>query len=297
MKTKVNSSATRQEHSPPSATLRRLLLGASVTLALVAGCSSSDDDGELPDGTGASLVGYVSVEVGDEDDELETDLNAVFIRIDDTKIIGGVIDALATLRGGDDICIVSEQGGDSVLGLDLNDYLDQTISAGQTLTFTSPAGTYATLARQTATNPFDGGTLLLYELPGDALAGMPPAGLTLDIPGDVFPAFSRVAVPDMPAPLTDFSPPIGDSASANTAFSWTPSSVAGALVSLGLNSDVESIDCLLVDDGRFTLPDSVTAQLTGTFNGTVVDADRDVSTLERSGDAVVFVIVENTRGT
>ncbi len=216
------------------------MLGASVTLALVAGCSSSDDD----------------------------------------------------------ICFVSEQGSDSILDLDLNDYLDQTISAGQTLTFTSPAGTYATLERQTDTNPF-GGTLLLYELPGDALAGVPPAGLTLDVPGDVFPAFSNVEAPDLPPSLTDFSPPIDSPAGAATAFSWTPSSVAGAQISLELDSGAESIDCLLVDDGSFTLPDSVMAQITGTFNGTVVDADRDATALARSGsagDAVLFVIVEDARG-
>ena len=293
MTTKRNTKESRQEPRPPAA-LQCLLVGASVTLVLVAGCSSSDGD-KSPDGSGASLVGYVSVEVGDEDDVLATDLNAIFIRIDDTTIIGGVVYALATVRGDDDICIVSEQGGDSTLDVDLNDYLNQTISAGQTLTFTSPAVTYATLERQTDTNPFGGGTLLLYKLPGDSLAGLPPGGLTLDIPGDVFPAFSSVAVPDMPAPLTDFSPPIGDPASATTAFSWTPSSVAGAQISLNLVSDAESIDCLLVDDGSFMLPNSVTAQLTGTFDGIVFDADRDATALETSGDAVLFVSAEDVR--
>lgn len=45
------------------------------------------------------------------------------------------------------------------------------------------SGSYATLERQTQTSPIDGGTLIFYRLPGGALAGEPPAGLTLDIEG------------------------------------------------------------------------------------------------------------------
>ena len=46
----------------------------------------------------------------------------------------------------------------------------------------------------------------------------------------------------MPAPLTDFSQPISSPAGTTTAFRWTPSGVAGARISLGLDSDAESID-------------------------------------------------------
>ncbi len=171
------------------------------------------------------------------------------------------------------------------------------VSAGETLTFTSPAGTYVTLERQTLNNPTVG-TLVAYTLPipGDVLAGLPPAGLTLDIPGDVFPAFSNVAVPDLPTPLTDFSPSIGRPVGASTAFSWTSSGVAGAGVLLELVSNAESINCLLVDDGNFTLPASVTDQLTGTFAGTVDVVDREATALVSSEDAVLFILVEDGRG-
>ncbi len=295
----LNTCATWLESLRRPTMLPWLLLSTSATLALVAGCSSSDDDDDLPDDSGAPFFfGFVSVEVEEEDGAFKTELAAGFFQFEDTTLLtDSYFEALdAQLDGGDVCFVIEEDVDDDPLDLEFGFAIGATVSAGETMTFTSPAGTYVTLERQTLNNP-SLGTLIAYTTPlADALAGLPPAGLTFDIPGDVFPAFSNVAVPDLPTPLTDFSPPLSGVVDASTVFSWTSSGVASAVVTLEIVSDAESINCLLVDDGNFTLPASLTEQLTGTFEGTVDDLGREASGLVSSEDAVLFILVEDGRG-
>lgn len=290
---------------PIAANLLRLLISGGVSLALIAGCSSSDDDA---DDSSPSAYGFVSVDVDEEDGMVETELVASFIRFDDLKLaaqaesyVGSVTDAL----DGSERCFVGDSAEllliEDTPELLVNDpEIGEFISAGETLTFTSSAGTYATLEGQTQTSPIDGSALIFYERPSGALAGEPPAGLTLDIEGDVFRMFSNVAVPELPAPLNDFSPTIGGPVNENTsfAFSWTPSGVDGAMISLGISSDTESIDCLLVDDGSFSLLDLGTPQsgLLDNFNGTVRDVDRGAVTVEQAGNDTLLIFAEDGRG-
>ena len=251
------------------------------------------------------MYGFVSVDVDEENGEVETDPEAVFIRFNDTTISNVYLGAVTGVLEGGDICFVGNQAEillieDAPELLADDPEIGEFLSAGETLTFTSSVGTYATLERQTQTSPIGGSTLIFYELPSGALAGEPPAGLTLDIEGDVFPMFSNVAVPDVPAPLSDFNPAIGGSVNENTdfAFSWTPSGVVGAMISLGISSDTESIDCLLVDDGSFSLLDLGTPQsgLLDDFNGTVRDVDRGAVTVEQTDNEVLLIFAEDGRG-
>ena len=297
MTTLLKTHATQQESLRRPTIQPWLLLSTSATLVLLAGCSSSDDD-DRPDDSGAmSFVGFVSVEVEEENDTFETELAAAFFQFDDTTLTDSFFEALDSQLNGGDVCFVTEEDDDDdILDLDFGFGIGKTVSAGETMTFTSPFGTYATLERQTLNNP-SLGTLIAYTTPlGEALPDLPPAGLTIDIPGDVFPAFSNVAVPDLPAPLTDFSPPLTGAVDAFTVFSWTPSGVTGAGVTLELVSETESINCLLDDDGNFTLPASITQQVLGTFEGTVGDLGREASALVMIEDTVLFVLVEDGRG-
>lgn len=300
MMTKRYKDTTLKGALPPSSKLQWLLLSVSVTLALIAGCSSSDDDATDP-----PVYGFVSVDVDEEDGMVETDLAASFIRFDDPTLADRYVGSVADALDGSERCFVGDQAEillieDSPELLANDPEIGEFISAGETLTFTSSVGTYATLERQTQTNPIDGGTLIFYELPGGALAGEPPAGLTLDLVGDVFPMFSNVTVPELPAPLSDFSPAIGGPVNEDTtfAFTWTPSGVVGAMISLGISSDTESIDYLLVDDGSFSLLDLGRPQsgLLDNFNGTVRDVDRGAVTVEQTDNEVLLIFAEDGRG-
>lgn len=304
MTTRIKNT-TLKEALPPFIKLQRLLISIGVSLALIAGCSSSDDDNGSPVDTDPSMYGFVSVDVDEEEGAVETELVASFIRFNDTTIPSRYVASVAGVIEDGDICFVGDNAEillteDAPELLAADPEIGEFLSAGGTLTFTSSVvGTYATLERETEISPVDGSPIIYYEVSTGPLAGVPAAGLTLDIAGDVFPAFSNVTVPDTPAPLSDFSPDEGGPVNESTgfAFTWTPSGVAGAILSLGIDSDTESIDCLLEDDGSFSLLDLGRPQsgLLDNFNGTLRDVDRATVTVEQTDTEVLFITVEDGR--
>ena len=66
------------------------------------------------------------------------------------------------------------------------------VSAGETITITSGAGTYTTLLRNID------GDLIEYKQQAE-LNGSFPQGLVASMPGDVFSAYSNIAIPHVPA--------------------------------------------------------------------------------------------------
>lgn len=67
------------------------------------------------------------------------------------------------------------------------------LSADETIVFSSPAGTFVTLQRTVV------GESIVYAPEGDGLPAPIPSGLVADIPGDEFPAFATVRIPDAAA--------------------------------------------------------------------------------------------------
>lgn len=111
--------------------------------------------------------------------------------------------------------------------------------------------------------------------------------------------FFNVAVPDRPAPLSDFIPTIRGPVNEITgfAFGWTSSGVIGAMIT-GISSDTESIDCLLVNDGSFSLLNLEAPQsgLLDNFNGNVRDVDRGPVTVKQADNEVLLIFAEDGRG-
>jgi len=195
-------------------------------------------------------------------------------------------------NAGTDVCIVDSPADDDEafdLDFDLDVNFGTSISAGETLIVTSPAGTYTTLIRQSFTNPIDASSFLIYAPEQGELNGTPPSALVVDIPGDVFPAFANTAIPDIPPALTDFSPAVGAPAPLDTTYTWTPSGVASARVSLEIDGGAEqpSVECYLADDGSFALPADIVAQLAGVLSPTVDDVYRVPRYTWRSHDNYV----------
>ena len=166
------------------------------------------------------------------------------------------------------------------------------ISAGEVLTVISPAGTFAELIRVQSEDDID------YELAdGSTLPGPIPAGTVLNIPGDVFPAFNNVPVP--PAPdVMNFAPIAGPiPVSAN--YTWVPEP-AGTLsgIVLSLISDFSlddpfttfsSVSCILQDDGSFTLPADIQAQLGSDFQVGGLTVVRFGTNIVSQGNAALAV--------
>lgn len=241
-------------------------------------------------GTGDSvtLLGFVDVDqFFDGASLISGELTAGFLR--STTPIN--LTALTNeLRPTSDVCEVEENVGffddleDDITGIDFTEFV--TISAGETITFTSPAGTYTTLNRESAFG-FSG-----YALELDANNPV-PANLTVDIPGDEFPAFSNVAVPAA-APLTGLNISTGNQVNAGSTITWDAGSNPGSTMSISLssafdinNTTMTHVDCFVVDDGSFTFPAATQSQMGGLlFDHTIT---RDNFTIIQNGNTVLVV--------
>ena len=168
------------------------------------------------------------------------------------------------------------------------------VSAGEVLTVISPAGTFAELIRIQSDDEID------YELAdGIPLPGPVPTGTVLNIPGDVFPAFTDVAIPSAPN-LANFSPsslPI----SVTDEFTWvTPTGTLPTSVFLAItgdftlaNNSFSSVSCSLVDDGSFTLPADIQAELGSDFEAIGVAAGRVGLNIVTQGNAAVVTFASS----
>lgn len=187
-----------------------------------------------------------------------------------------------------DSCVVSANSADTNTPVQ-EDYIP--ISAGDVITLTSPAGSYAELVKSEV-NGF-----ILYGVAGNgSLPGPVPSGTVLDIPGDVFPAFPNVAVPDV-AELTNVASSTGNTLTANSTVTWDAASGVGTYMNLSAaytpsGSDTStSVFCTVVDDGSFSFPADIAAQMGGDFMALNFNLSRSGSTFVQSGNAQLTVSV------
>lgn len=165
------------------------------------------------------------------------------------------------------------------------------VSAGDVITLTSPAGSYAEIVKSEA-NGF-----IFYSVAGDgSLPGPVPSGTVLDIPGDVFPAFPNVAVPDI-AELTNVASSTGNTLTANSTVTWDAASSEGSFMNLsaaytppGTENSI-SVFCTVADDGSFSFPADTAAQMGNDFESLNFNLSRSGSTVVQSGNALLTVTV------
>ncbi len=173
------------------------------------------------------------------------------------------------------------------------------VSAGDSLVFTSPAGTWLTLPRVDEPG-FTGYVPRSRPLPTPY-----PSGLVVDVPGDDFPAFSSVAVGDVQTLVVQV-PDGDDDIARNQTFRWEAGSDDRARVSIELefeaefdDSDTDDIElevtCSAIDDGEFTLPQDVLDRIPDGVTASL-DMTREALTVERQDDAVLFVKNEAAGG-
>ena len=161
------------------------------------------------------------------------------------------------------------------------------LSAGDVITVGSSAGSYTELSK----SEFQGA--IFYQAENE-LTGPLPTGLIVDIPGDTFPAFANVQVPDV-ATIALTSPTTGQPVTADTEFTWQAGNDANAYVSLSSSqfsvTDFTSkdVECQVRDDGSFSFPAATKAELGSTFAGSGATISRSVTTFQQQGNAVLIV--------
>ncbi len=126
------------------------------------------------------------------------------------------------------------------------------VSAGEAIPITSDAGTYTTLVQT---------ELVGIYLPDAPLSSPLPNGLVADIPGDVFPGFSNVVIPDV-AELRVSSPTANQNISNSTPVTWDANGNGDSFITISATySSGAFVTCLTEDDGSFSYPSDTIAEL------------------------------------
>jgi hypothetical protein len=161
------------------------------------------------------------------------------------------------------------------------------VSAGEVLNLTSQAGSYLDLQRQTIAG------FQIYGAEQGAITGTVPSQLTLDIPGDTYPAFSNISFPTV-EPLIVITPILGETITAESGFSWTP----------GLNPDAHilisaaefspftegvTVECLVRDNGVFAFPAATRTELGEDFFAFSADISREATAIFQRENALLIL--------
>lgn len=264
----------------------------------------SPDGGETPDNGGGeapsddalitgNLTQFGVVSIDESSLGQEVGVGAGFFRFPqqiDSSSLAGAMGAL----NDQDFCSVSvsDDSDNFIPTIDDPDlpenFFDsiEFLSAGEVITLSGSTGnTYGELE---LTSLFG---LQVYS-PVTELTYPVPAPLVVNIPGDEFPAFTGIQVPGA-APLADFTNSTGESVTAATAFSWTTSSSDNAHIALAAYSSDVSLDCILIDDGSYTLPAATVAELDAELGSgwslEVDDVSRIVFIVRQSGSSVLVL--------
>ena len=162
------------------------------------------------------------------------------------------------------------------------------VSGGESLTISTADGSsFGELAR--VEPPGD----VLYRADG-TLPGPLPAGATLSIPGDVFPAVEAYPLL-VPAPPERLSPLEGEGLSTTSEYRWVP--VGGPVyVKLDFLADAADgsfrgfpVTCYVRDDGEFELTDEAVEALVRSADRISLRYSRVASRVELSDGVVFFV--------
>lgn len=282
---------------------------------------NSTDDGAIAEDAGSggnnnpvggdvNLLGLVSVSQGSDS---MVDISGVFVRSDlnlpSTDVINGYRPELDTCT------LQTIDIGGSTIGLPNIDFLPEFVSAGEVITFIAAGSSFTELQRSiTPAQTVNGVSvpeLIAYTLPeGTNLTGPVPSDLTLNVPGDVFPSFSAASVPSVEA--LQVQSPGAEPVTASTTFIWTAGSNADAFIEIsafGTTFDPDTIDpetfdpetidpevfaihflnCTVTDDGSFTIPTDIQAQMGSAFSSPNNTMSRTAFETQQQGSAILNV--------
>lgn len=262
--------------------MRPTLLHLALAATTLGGCASDDSTRPVTEAT-VALTDYGVIRIDHDTSTAQTQLEAVFCDLT-TPTRAATIDG--QFLTGVDSCVVSNDvttDAGNIAALRCSAALPaQTISAGGNLTIGSAAGSYADLAQQ----EIDG--TITYA--PNSLLPRPPNGLTLDIPGDGFPQFTAVQIPDLQV-LEISSPLAGELLRSDTTISWNAATDGTNSRLLLTSSDADvSVTCSLADDGLFNFSAATQAELGDLFAAGRLTIRRQNIVSPTRGDSGLIII-------
>jgi hypothetical protein len=159
------------------------------------------------------------------------------------------------------------------------------LNAGDALTVKNGAQTLLTLEKITSTN------MISYDKSEEGKT-LPSQGVTLDIPGADFPAFSNLAFGSI-APLTITSPSDVNNVTLDTTFTWNAGNSSDLfLFYVSQDSPYALAACYAKDDGSFTFPDKTKTELSAAqfSKGSFFQAQRISARVETKDDAYLWLL-------
>lgn len=288
---------------------------ASSTNVSVESVSSPPDSGTVNDTDGADIIDDTT---GDSSSiESPVSIDPPTITVDNTAFIGTIniqtggnmhgsltasfaqLPSIATATVLSEIDKLTQQGCIVEDNADINlepesfpefrDFGFQLISAGESIVFTGPNGTYIEMRRQSA------GGITFYTTDEDiSQLGPIPSNLIVDFPGDVFPGFSNVIIPDTD-PLIELSSNIADATSTDADLTWNAGSNPDAVVSFSTSlvdsqtGQTVNVHCTTADDGEFSIPSDIQSGLGSDLQG-VTNISRLAIRVFQRDNAALFVI-------
>lgn len=262
--------------------MRPALLPVVFAAIAVGGCGSDDGPAPVNEDT-VELSEYGVVRVVHVAATTQTQLDAIFCALTTPASAGSIDEQFLTAA---DSCVVSTDGSadtNTIGELACSDALPaQTVSAGGNLLLSSSAGSYADLSQQII------GETITYTTGGSL--PRPPDGLMLDIPGDAFPQFSNVQIPDL-QDLAISSPAAGEALGSDTAIRWTAATDRTNSRVLLTASDADvTVTCSLADDGRFNFSTATQAEMGDLFAADNYSVRRQNFVSPTRGDSGLIII-------
>ena len=213
---------------------------------------------------------------------------------------GEIVDTCEVLDTGD---VPEDPFGD----IPVPDTLDITfIDAGTPVTIAS-TGDAAYLELDRETFELGGQTTIGYSSVGEGeepQAGPLADGLSASIPGADFPAVAAAAFPaaDAFALIAPADPGATGSVSSTTEFTWTAGTGDGnAIVTIEVATPLDpetftvtTVTCYAEDDGSFSFPADVQAELGAGFSGSVESAARQSVRAQEVGEDWLLLLVERS---
>ena len=165
------------------------------------------------------------------------------------------------------------------------------VSAGEVVSFTSRSGTWAELPRQAGLES----PVYMSEL--RSIREQWPDDLLLEIPGDEFPEILTTAL-DAVAPLDVLAPSNNRNIPIDRRLAWEASNDDRDRIDLVMRAESAggttggrfSVECQLVDDGEFILPEAIAEQVDW-----ISRAARSRETLNSADNASLIVVQVSER--
>ena len=176
-----------------------------------------------------------------------------------------------------------------VSGLPDLDNLLRDVNAGETITFSDLAGTYATLQRTIDEDFSELGDATVYL--SDSALTTPPQNLTVDISrgGGDFPAFDNVFFPSVF--ITEITPSVEQDINADTTLRWIGNHrepFGRMFMTIDFDNGLNII-CNALDDGSFSFPEDTRA-LISESSATFVSIDRTAIRITSNGNATLLSV-------